>query len=84
MLFIEEGGAGVLEVEHADDAALVEERHDQLGAGLGIHGQVARILADVGDVDGPPLADRRADQAGGDRRCGAWARGRSRSARRSG
>ena len=38
VLFIEEAGARVFQVEHADDAALVEERHDQLGAGLGVHG----------------------------------------------
>ncbi len=37
VLFIEEVGARVFEVENADDAALVEERHDQLGARLGIH-----------------------------------------------
>ena len=51
VLFVEEAGARVLQVEHADDAALVEERHDQLGAGLGIHGQVARVLAHVGNID---------------------------------
>ncbi len=37
VLFIEEVGARVLEIEHADDAAFVEERDDQLRAGLGIH-----------------------------------------------
>jgi hypothetical protein len=74
VLFIEEAGAGVLEVEDADDAALVKEGHDQLGAGLRVHGQIARVLADIGDIDGTPLADRRADQAAGDgmRRMGAW------------
>ena len=66
VLFIEEAGARVFEVEHADDAAFVEERHDQLGARLGIHGQIARILAHVGNVDGAPLAHRRAHQAAGD------------------
>ena len=44
VLFIEEAGARVLQIENADDPALVEERHDQLGAGLGVHGQVARVL----------------------------------------
>ena len=56
VLFIEEAGAGVFEIEHADDAALVEERDDELGASLGIHRQVARIFVDVGNIDGTPLA----------------------------
>ena len=42
VLFVEVAGAGVFQVEDADDAALVEERHDQLGARLGVHLQVAR------------------------------------------
>ena len=66
MLFVEEAGACVLQIEHADDAALVKERHDQLRARLGIHGEVARIFAHVGHIDGPPLAHGRAYQAAGD------------------
>jgi len=56
----------VLEVEDADDAALIEERHDQLGAGLLVHGQIALVLQHVRNVDEAPLADGRADQAAGD------------------
>ena len=52
VFFVEEAGARVLEVEHADDAALVEERDDELRAGLGIHGEVARILATSGTLMG--------------------------------
>ncbi len=63
VLFIEEVGTSVFEIEHADDAALVEERDDELRAGLGVHGQIARIFVDIGDVDGTPLADRCADNA---------------------
>ena len=35
VVFIEEGGARVFEIEDADDAVLVEERNDELGARLG-------------------------------------------------
>ena len=63
LLFMEEGGAGVFQVENADDAALVKERNDQLRAGFRVHGEVARVFADVGNIDGAPLADRSADQA---------------------
>ena len=63
VFFIEEGGAGMFEVEHADYAALVEERHNELRAGLGVHRQVARILVDFGHVDGSPLTHGRAHQA---------------------
>ena len=66
MLLMEEAGAGVFQVEHADDAAFVKEGHDQLGTGLLVHGHVARVLADVGYVDKAPLAHRRAHQAAGD------------------
>jgi len=63
VLFIEEAGARVLEVEDADDAALVKQRDDQLRAGLGVHGEVAGIFAHVGDIDGAPLAYRCANQS---------------------
>ena len=66
VFLVEEGGAGVFQVEHANDAAFIEEGHDQLGASLLVHGRVARILADIGDVDEAPFADRRAYQAAGD------------------
>ncbi len=66
MLFMEEAGAGVFEVQNADDAALVKERDDQLGAGFGVDGEVARVVADIGNIDVAPLADRGADQAAGD------------------
>ena len=66
VLFVEERRLRVLQVEHADDAAFVEQRHNQLRARLGIHGDVARILAHVGHVDQPPLAYRRAHQSAAD------------------
>ena len=37
--------ARVFEVEDADDLALVDERHGEFGADLGIVGDVARVLA---------------------------------------
>ena len=77
VLFVEEAGARVFQVQHADDAALVKQGHDQLGAGLGIHGQVARVLAHVGNIDGAPLAHRGAHQSAGD---GDAAQGRVRVA----
>ena len=51
VLFIEEAGARVFQVQHADDAPLVKQRDDQLRPRLGIHLQVARILAHIGNVD---------------------------------
>ena len=66
MVLVEEAGPRVLQVENADDAALVKEGDDQLGARFRVHGEVARILADVGYVDGAPLAHRGAHQAAGD------------------
>ncbi len=51
--------AGVLEVDDADDVALVDERDGELGAGFGIFGDVARVFADVGGEDGRALGWRR-------------------------
>ena len=66
LILMEEAGAGVLQVKNADDAALVKERDDQLGAGFRIHGEVTGILAHIGNVDGPPLADGSTDQTASD------------------
>ena len=66
VVVVEECGARVLKIEHADHALFVEERNHELGARLCIHGQIALVLAHVGDVDGSPLAHGRADQAAGD------------------
>ena len=44
--------AGVFEIEDADDFAFVDERRGELRADLGVDGDVARVLADVGDEDG--------------------------------
>ena len=66
VVFVEEAGARVLQIEHADDAVFVEERHDELGARLGIHREIALVLAHVGNIDRTPLAHRRADQPAGD------------------
>jgi len=66
VLVVEGVGAGVFEIENADDAALVEEWHDEFGACLGIHFEIAWVFGDVGDVDETPLADGGADEAGRD------------------
>ena len=63
---VKEPGAGVFQVEHADDAAFIKQRHDQLGAGFRVHRDVTRVFADIVDIDGAPLSNRRAHQAGGD------------------
>ena len=66
VLFVEEARAGVLQVQHADDAPFVKERHNQLRAGLRVHRHIARVLAHIGHIHQPPLAHRRAHQAAGD------------------
>ena len=66
VLFVEESSAGVFEIEHADDAFLIEERNDEFRARLRVHGEIALVLADVGNVDGTPLADGCTDKAAGD------------------
>jgi hypothetical protein len=63
VLFIEEGWPRVLEIENADDARFIEQRHDQFRARLGIHGQVALVPAHVGDVERAPLAHRCAHES---------------------
>ena len=40
----------MFEVEHSDNAALVEERDVELGAGFLVHGAVARILGTSGKL----------------------------------
>ena len=77
VIFVEEGSARVFEIEYADDSFFVEERDDEFGARFGVHGEIALIFADVGNVDGTPLADGCADEAGGD---GDAAQGRLRIA----
>ncbi len=59
----------MLQVEHADHLALVEQRHRHLRASLGIHHVVARIFAHVAGVDQPALAHRSAHQASIQRDC---------------
>ena len=66
VLFIKKVGTRVLEIEHADDSAFVKEWDNQLRPGLGVHGQVPRVLGDVVNIDGTPLADGGADDAAGD------------------
>ena len=63
MFFREEMGACVFQVEHADDAALVKERHHQLGSGLLVHGQIARVLAYIRDIHVAPFTHRCAHQS---------------------
>src|SRR6202012_1524128 len=72
MFFIEEAGARVLEIEHADDAALVKEGHDHLRAGFRIHFDIALIFAYIGHIDHAPLAHGCADQAAGDGEAAFW------------
>ena len=63
VVFVEVIGAGVLDVEHADDLALVDQRHRHLGARLGVDHVIARIFADVTDQHCAALRDRRVHQA---------------------
>jgi hypothetical protein len=82
VLFVEEAGARVFQVEHADDAALVKEGHNQLGAGLLVHGHIARSLRTSGTLTSRhsrTAAPTRPLVMGRRRR----ARARGRSARRS-
>ncbi len=51
VVFREEAAARVLQVEHADDFALVDERHAELGARLGIQADVARVFGYVRHQD---------------------------------
>ena len=84
MVVVEVVDAGVLEVEDADDLALVDERDSELGACLGVDDDVARILADIGGED--RLAELRggADDALAERRRCARGRRARHSGRRSG
>ena len=56
-----------LEVEDADDAVLVHERHHELGARLRHEAHVARVLLHVAHEHGLAAADGRAAQALADR-----------------
>ena len=47
MVFGEESPLGVLQIEHADNVPLIDERHNQFGARFGIELDVSRILGDV-------------------------------------
>jgi len=55
--------AGVLEVEDADDFALVDEGDGKLGADLGVGFDVAGVFADVGGEDGLAQLGGGADEA---------------------
>ena len=55
--------AGVLEIDDADDIALVDEGHGELGAGFRVFGDVAGVFADVRDEDGAALGGGGADEA---------------------
>jgi hypothetical protein len=55
VVFVEVVGAGVFDIEHADDLALVDQRHGHLGARLGVDHVIARIFADVADQHGAAL-----------------------------
>ena len=62
VVFVEVIDPGMFEVEHADDRALVNERHHHLRAGLRIDHEVARILAHIPDMDEFALPHRRSHQ----------------------
>src|SRR5579871_534728 len=47
MIFGEESPLGVLQIEHADNVPLIDERHNQFGARFGIELDVSRIFSDV-------------------------------------
>ena len=64
---VEVARADMLQIEDANDAVFVEERHDHLRARFGIDHVIAGVLADIGDVDQPPLGDGSPYQAGVDR-----------------
>jgi len=81
VVFMEKGRAGVVRGPGRNDAAFVKEGYNQLGAGLGIRGDVALVLAHIGDIDRAPLADGRADQSASD---GNAAHGRGKSRKRQG
>ncbi len=63
VIFGEEPAPGVLQVQHADDLVFVDQRHRQLRPGFGIHGNVARIFADVRNQHGLLLLRRIAHHA---------------------
>jgi len=52
----------VLHIENANSGPLVDQRHSHLRARLRIHHVVARVFADVGDVNHALLADGSAHQ----------------------
>ncbi len=53
----------MLEIDDADDVALVDQRDGKLGAGLGVLRDVARVFADVGGEYGRALRGGGADEA---------------------
>jgi hypothetical protein len=47
--FVETRGQRAVEVEDAEDAAFLDERHDELGARTRVAGDVARKIVHIGD-----------------------------------
>jgi len=63
VVVVEVADAGVLEVDDADDVALVDEGDGQLGAGFGVFGDVAGIFADIRGENRGSLGGGGADEA---------------------
>src|ERR1035438_9949402 len=63
VLFVEEPGAGMFQIEHPDDPSFVKKGRDEFRSGFLVHGQIARILAHIRYVHQPPLAYYGAHQA---------------------
>ena len=63
VVFVVVVDAGVFEVEDADDLSFVDKRDGELGAGLGVFGDIAGVFADVGREDGLALLGGEADES---------------------
>jgi hypothetical protein len=47
--FVEPRGQRAVEIEHAEDATILDERHDELGARNRVASDVARKIVHIGD-----------------------------------
>ena len=69
VLGLEEVGLLALEIEHADEAILGDERNGEFGADVGIGGDVALDLGDVVDEHGLTREGNLADDTFAEREC---------------
>ena len=71
VLGVEAGGVGAVQVEHAQDPAVADQRHDDFRGRGGVAGDVAGEGVDVFDQLGAAFGDRRAaDGSDGNQRPG--------------